>query len=149
MRPILYYIPFNVFTASKGSNLYILFFSNFICPICAIFVETVYPSVKCKVLAASGWIGTMCIYGSILFIILKELKYATHKSSTVTYAFNILMKSFLEMSCGLHVACDEMRKRHFVDKINVKTSKTMEKSKLLRKRRGESEYSKYCTCLVI
>ena len=70
----------------------------------------------------------MCIYGSILFIILKELKYATHKSSTVTYAFNILMKSFLEMSCRLHVACDEMRKRHFVDKINVKTSKTMEKA---------------------
>ena len=31
-------------------------------------------SVKCKVLAALGWIGTMCIYGSILFIILKELK---------------------------------------------------------------------------
>ena len=148
MRPILYYIPFNVFTASKGSNLYILLFSNFICPICAIFVE-IYPSVKCKVLAALGWIGTMCIYGSILFIILKELKYATHKSSTVTYAFNILMKSFLEMSCRLHVACDEMRKRHFVDKINVKTSKTMEKSKLLRKRRGEGEYSKYCTCLVI
>ena len=49
----------------------------------------------------------MCIYGSILFIILKELKYATHKSSTV---------SFLEMSCRLHVACDEMRKRHFVQK---------------------------------
>ena len=66
----------------------------------------------------------MCIYCSILFIILKELKYATHKSSTVTYVFNILMKSFLEMSCRLHVACDEMRKRHFVDKINVKTSKT-------------------------
>ena len=111
----------------------------------------IYPSVKCKVLAALGWIGTMCIYGSILFIILKELKYATHKSSTVTYhsAFNILMKSFLEMSCRLHVACDKMRKRHFVDKINVKTSKTMEKSKLLHKRRGEGEYSKYCTCLVI
>ena len=28
------------------------------------------------------------------------------------------------MSCRLHVACDEMRKRNFVDKINVKTSKT-------------------------
>ena len=84
----------------------------------------------------------MCIYGSILFIILKELKYATHKSSTVMYAF-------LKMSCRLHVACEEMRKRHFVGKINVKTSKTMEKSKLLRKRRGEGGYSKYCTCLVI
>ena len=75
----------------------------------------------------------MCIYGSILFIILKELKYATHKSSTVTYAFNILMKSFLEMSCRLHVACDEMRKRHFVDKINVKTSKTMKKKQIVTK----------------
>ena len=32
------------------------------------------------------------------------------------------------MSCRLHVACDEMRKRHFVDKINVKTSKTVEKA---------------------
>ena len=31
------------------------------------------------------------------------------------------------MSCRLHVACDEMRNRHFVDNINVKTSKTMEK----------------------
>ena len=78
----------------------------------------------------------MCIYGSILFIILKELKYATHKSSTVTYAFNILMKSFLEMSCRLHVACDEMRKRHFVDKINVKTSKTMEKKQIVTKASG-------------
>ena len=78
-----------------------------------------------------------------------KLKYATHKSSTVAYAFNILMKSFLEMSCRLHVACDEMRKRHFVDKINVKTSKTMKKSNFLRKRRGEGEYFKYCTCLVI
>ena len=63
---------FNVFTASKGCNLYILFFSNFICPIRA-FVE-IYPSVKCKVLAALGWIGTLCMYGSILFIILKGIK---------------------------------------------------------------------------
>ena len=26
------------------------------------------------------------------------------------------------------MACDEMRKRHFIDKINVKTSKTMKKA---------------------
>ena len=60
--------------------------------------------------------------------ILKELKYATHTSSTVTYVFDILIKSLLEMSSRLLVACDEMRKRHFIDKINVKTSKTMEKA---------------------
>ena len=29
------------------------------------------------------------------------------------------------MSCRLLVACDEMWKRHFIDKIDVKTSKTM------------------------
>ena len=60
--------------------------------------------------------------------ILKELRYATHKSSTVTYVFDILIKSFLEMSCRLLRSCDEMRKRHFVDKIKAKTSKTMKKA---------------------
>ena len=60
--------------------------------------------------------------------ILKELKYATHTCSTVTYVFDDLIKSILEMSSRLLVACDEMRKRHFIDKINVKTSKAMKKA---------------------
>ena len=29
------------------------------------------------------------------------------------------------MSCRLLVACDEMRKHHFIDKIDVETSKIM------------------------
>ena len=29
------------------------------------------------------------------------------------------------MPCRLLVACDEMRKHHFIDKIDVKTSKTI------------------------
>ena len=61
-------------------------------------------------------------------IILKELKYATHTCSTVTYVFEDLIKSILEMSSRLLVACDEMRKRHFIDKINIKTSKTTKKA---------------------
>ena len=32
------------------------------------------------------------------------------------------------MSCRLLVSCDEMRKRHVVDKIKAKTSKTMKKA---------------------
>ena len=32
------------------------------------------------------------------------------------------------MSCRLLVTCDEMRIRHFIDKINVKTSTSIEKS---------------------
>ena len=60
--------------------------------------------------------------------ILKELKYATHTSSTVTYVFDVLIKSLLEMYSSLLVAYDEIRKRHFIDKINVKTSKTMKKA---------------------
>ena len=64
----------------------------------------------------------MCVH------ILKELKYATHKSSTVTYVFDILIKSLLEMSFRLLVACGEVRKRHFVDKSNVKTPQIMKKA---------------------
>ena len=60
--------------------------------------------------------------------ILKELKYATRICSTEAYVFNVLIKSLLDMSCRLLVACDEMRKRHFIDNINVKTSKTMKKT---------------------
>ena len=60
--------------------------------------------------------------------ILKELKYATHKISYITYVFDVFIKSPLDMSCRLLVACDETRKRHFFDKIYVKTSKTMKKS---------------------
>ena len=60
--------------------------------------------------------------------ILKNLKYATHKSSTVTYVFDILIKSLYKMSFRLLVSCGEMRKRHFVDKSNVKTSQTMKKA---------------------
>ena len=44
----------------------------------------------------------------MLIYILKELKYATHKNSTVTYVFDVVMKSLLNMSCRLLVACDEM-----------------------------------------
>ena len=65
---------------------------------------------------------------NIYIHVLKELKYATHKNSTVTYVFDILVKILLEMPCRLLVACDEMRKRHFIDKINVKTSKSIEKA---------------------
>ena len=64
----------------------------------------------------------------IIIIILKELKYATHTSSTVMYVFDVLIKSLLEMSSRQLVTCDEMRKRHFIDKVNVKTSKTMKKA---------------------
>ena len=64
----------------------------------------------------------------IIVCILKELKYATHKNSTETYVFDVVMKLLLGMSCRLLVACDEMRKRHFIDKIDVKTSKTMKKA---------------------
>ena len=60
--------------------------------------------------------------------ILKELKYATHKNSTVTSVFDVLVTFLLELSCRLLVTCGEMRKRHFIDKINVKTSKSMEKA---------------------
>ena len=63
--------------------------------------------------------------------ILKELKYATHTSSIVMYVFDGLIKSLLEMSSRLLVACDEMRKRHLIDKINVKTLKTMKKKSKL------------------
>ena len=42
---------------------------------------------------------------------------------TVTYAFDVLIKSFKEMSSRLLVACDEMRKRHFIVTNNVKASK--------------------------
>ena len=40
------------------------------------------------------------------------------------------------MSCRLHVACVEMRKRHFVDEINVKTSKTMKKKQIVTQASG-------------
>ena len=74
----------------------------------------IYRPVKCKVLAALAWIGTMCIWFHTLHHILKELKHATHKSSTVTYVFNILMKSFFRNVLQTALACDEMRKRLFV-----------------------------------
>ena len=64
-----------------------------------------------------------------LIYILKELKYTTHKNSTVTYVFDVVIKSLLGMSCKLRVACDEMRKRHFIDKIDVKTTIIMKKTK--------------------
>ena len=32
------------------------------------------------------------------------------------------------MSCRLLVACDELSKRHFIDKIDVKTSNTIKKA---------------------
>ena len=60
--------------------------------------------------------------------ILNELKYATHTSSALTYVFDVFIKSLLEMSSRLLVEYDEMRKHHFIDKINVKTSKTMKKA---------------------
>ena len=60
--------------------------------------------------------------------ILKELKYATHTRSTETSVFDVLIKSLLEISSRLLVAYDEMRKRYFIDKINVKTSKTEKKA---------------------
>ena len=63
-----------------------------------------------------------------MYILLKELKYATHKSSTVTYVLDVLIKSLLKIFSRLLMACDEVRKRHFIDKINVKTSKTMIKA---------------------
>ena len=44
------------------------------------------------------------------------------------YVLDVLIKSLLEMSSRLLVACDELRKRHFIDKINVKTPKTMKKA---------------------
>ena len=43
------------------------------------------------------------------------------KIQHVTYVFEVV-KNLLDMSCRLLVACDEMRKRHFIDKIDVKTS---------------------------
>ena len=46
----------------------------------------------------------------------KELKYATYKHSTVTFVFDCFW------------AYDEMRKRHVIDKIDIKTSKTMKKA---------------------
>ena len=52
--------------------------------------------------------------------ILKELKYATHKNSTV----DVVIKSLLGSSCRLLTACDEIGKSHFIDKIDAKTSKT-------------------------
>ena len=64
-------------------------------------------------------------YGCGAVLILKELKYATHKNSTVTFVFDVVIKSLLDMSCRLLVTCAEMRKRYFIDKIDVKTSKTM------------------------
>ena len=36
-----------------------------------------------------------------------------------------MIQSFYEMTYRLLFARDEMRKRHFIDKINDKTSKTM------------------------
>ena len=52
------------------------------------------------------------------------------------------------MAYLLLFARDEMRKRHFVYKINDKTSKNYEKRKLLRKRRGESEDAKFFACVL-
>ena len=57
--------------------------------------------------------------------ILKELKYATHYISIFTYVCDVLIKSFYEMTYSVLFACNEIRKRHFIDKINDKTSKTM------------------------
>ena len=46
------------------------------------------------------------------------------------YVFDVLIKSLLDMSYRLLVACDEMRKRHLIiNKINDKTSKTTKKAK--------------------
>ena len=71
----------------------------------------------------------MSLLSQTVFILLNELKYATHKNSkNVTYVFDVLVKILLEMSCRLRVTCDEMIKRHFIDKINVKTSKSIEKA---------------------
>ena len=84
---------------------------------------------------------------TILFLtILKKLKYATNKTLTVTYVFDVVIKSLLGtcMSCRLLMACHEIRNRHFIDKI-----KHHEESKLWRKRCGEGEDDKNCTCLVI
>ena len=67
----------------------------------------------------------------VLVELSQELKHAKHKNSTETYVFDVLVKILLEMSCRLLVACDEMRKRQIIDKINVKTSKSgHRKSKL-------------------
>ena len=41
------------------------------------------------------------------------------------YVFGILIKSFYKMTYWLLFARDEMRKRHFIDKFNDTTSKTM------------------------
>ena len=57
--------------------------------------------------------------------ILKELKYATHRNSTVSSVFDVLVTFLLEISWRLLVTCDEMIKRHFIDNINVKTSKSI------------------------
>ena len=55
---------------------------------------------------------------TILFLtILKELKYATNKTLTVTYVFDVVIKSRLGMFCRLLMACREIRNRHFIDKI--------------------------------
>ena len=51
-----------------------------------------------------------------------------HINSTVTYVFDVLIKSRLIISCRLLVACYEMRKHNFIDKINAKPSKTMKKA---------------------
>ena len=42
------------------------------------------------------------------YYIRKELKYATHNYSAVTYVFDVVIKSHLDLSCRLLVACDEI-----------------------------------------
>ena len=44
------------------------------------------------------------------------------------YASDFVIKSLLGSSCRLLEACDEIGKRHFIDKIDAKTSKTMKKA---------------------
>ena len=68
----------------------------------------------------------IAVYG---YTIHKELKYAT--DSTVTSVFEVLITFLLEISCRLLVTFDEMRKRNFIDKINVKTSKSMKKKQFV------------------
>ena len=48
--------------------------------------------------------------------------------NTLKYNYNVCIKYLLGMSCRLLVACDEMRKRRFIDKIDAKTSKTMKQA---------------------
>ena len=71
--------------------------------------------------------------------ILKELKYATDENLCITYVFDVFIKSPIDMSCRVLLTCDETRKRHFIDNIYVKTSKTMKKANC-----DDNVYAKCC-----